>query len=418
MDCCDATGLLSFEKACNNLINDVNCTLDSEDIPLPLALNRILATDIRASLQVPASDNSAMDGYALRAGDVAANTCLKLVGQSYAGHPYSGRINPGECIRIMTGAVMPADADAVEMQENTSATGDQIYFSKPVKPGQHVRRAGEDIDRGDTVLTAGRRLTPVDIGLLASLGITSLRVYKPLRIAVFSSGDELCSPGATLTPGGIYESNGFVICAMLRKLGFDVLDLGIIVDTEQAIEDAFSRAAESSDVIISSGGVSVGDADYIKKVLLKIGEINFWKVAIKPGKPFVYGRLGKLAEKTAAPPVFFGLPGNPVSAVVTLDQLAIPALCKMAGEQVKPRLQIQAPLAHGFKRHSGRTEFLRGQLSVDDQGNATVSASTAQGSGILSSFTESNGYIVIPREKGDLQAGELVAFQPYDRALR
>ncbi|MGD9661308.1 MAG: molybdopterin molybdotransferase MoeA, partial [Porticoccaceae bacterium] len=248
MDCCNTTGLLAFETAYNHLLNDVHCTLASEEIPLASALNRILAVDICASIQVPSSDNSAMDGYALRADDLTGNHWLELVGQSYAGHPYSGRINPGECIRIMTGAVIPNDADTVEMQENTSAADNKIYFSKPVKRGQHVRRAGEDIDNGDTVLTAGRRLTPVDLGLLASLGISKVTVYKPLRVAVFSSGDELCSPGTPLIPGCIYESNSFVICAMLRKLGFNVTDLGVIADTEQAIEDVFSTAAKTSDV--------------------------------------------------------------------------------------------------------------------------------------------------------------------------
>lgn len=418
MDCCHSEGLLPFEDACEQLLASVSCNLDSEEVPLASALDRILATDIRASVQVPSSDNSAMDGYAFHATDLDNNTHLHLVGQSLAGHPYRGLIRRGECIRIMTGAVIPEGADTVEMQENTYVSDDIVYFTKVVKQGQHIRHGGEDVKQGDTILRAGHRLSTLDFGLLAAQGITHLQVYKPLSISVFSSGDELRNPGESLTDGNIYDSNRFSILAILTKLGFNVIDLGVIKDTEQAIEDTFMGAAENSDVIISSGGVSVGDADYIKSVLKKIGTVNLWKVAIKPGKPFVFGHIKKRSETPSPQPVFFGLPGNPVSAVVTLDQLAIPALRKLAGENHIERLQFKVPLAHDLKRQSGRTEFLRGRLNTDFQGDITVSAHSSQGSGVLSSFTESNGYIVVPSEKGQLQAGEMVTFQPYASVLR
>lgn len=408
MGCCDALGLMPLNEAINQLLNSVKPLTQVETVGLELCLDRILAADITAPINVPGYDNSAMDGYAIRSEDInASNKTLTQVGKSFAGAPYAEKLQAGQCVRIMTGAQIPAGADTVVMQEDTSANNHAITFLTAIKPGSHIRKAGEDIRLGEVVLQKGRRLRPADLGLLASLGLAEVNVYRPLRIALFSTGDELRLPGQVLDLGCIYDSNRFVVDAMLKRLGIDILNLGILPDDKDALRSAFEDAASSCDAIITSGGVSVGEADYTKDILDELGKVNFWKVAIKPGKPFAFGHVGAA--------VFFGLPGNPVSATVTFHQLALPAIQRMTGELTEPPITVQATTEHKLRKHPGRTDFQRGVLTQLEDGSWQVCDTGSQGSGMLSSMVKSNCYIRLGADVGNIEAGELVDVIPYDR---
>lgn len=308
----------------------------------------------------------------------------------------------------MTGALIPAGADCVVMQENTQAQGETITPTQSARPGENIRKRGEDITEGDQVLSKGKRLGPVDIGLLASLGIHQVSVYRRLRVAVLSTGDELTPPGQALPAGNIYDSNRYAIIAVLQRLAVEVLDIGLIPDQPDAIRSALTQAAEQADAVISSGGVSVGDADFVKDILAELGQIGFWKVAIKPGKPFAFGSLGQAR--------FFGLPGNPVSALVTLHQLALPILQHMAGEVSESPLTLNVKATSVFKKRPGRTDYQRARLS-DINGENQVASDRAQGSGILTSFTHANCYVVLEQERGKVEEGETVRVLPFDRFL-
>lgn len=408
MGCCNAPGLMPLEDAINQLLNSVKPLTHTESVQLELSLDRILAADITAPINVPGYDNSAMDGYALRAEDITAdNNTLTQAGKSFAGAPYPDTLQAGQCVRIMTGAQIPSGADTVVMQEDTACDNEQITFLTSIKPGSHIRKAGEDICNGEVVLEKGRRLRPADLGLLASLGLAEVTVYRKLRIALFSTGDELRLPGQALDPGCIYDSNRFVVEAMLKRLGIDILNLGILPDEKDALRSAFDDAASSCDAIITSGGVSVGEADYTKDILDELGKVNFWKVAVKPGKPFAFGHVGAA--------VFFGLPGNPVSAAVTFHQLALPAIQKMAGEIAEPTLSVQAYTEHTLRKHPGRTDFQRGVLTQQEDGSWQVCDTGSQGSGMLSSMVKSNCYIRLESAAGNTAAGDIVEVIPYDR---
>jgi molybdopterin molybdotransferase len=364
-----------------------------------------LAQDVKSTLNVPPHDNSGMDGYALRAEDLADTDALTLVGESFAGHPFDGEITVGQCARIMTGATIPAGADTVIMQERTQVDGNTIRFSVKPAVGNNVRRKGEDIADGDVVLTQGRKITAADIGLLASLGIAKVTVSRQLVVALFSTGDELKVPGETLGYGDIYESNRYTVAAMMQRLGVKILDLGIIADDKDAIRQAFKTADEQADVVVSSGGVSVGDADYTKDILEEQGEIGFWKLAIKPGKPFAFGKLPNS--------FFIGLPGNPVSAMVTFHQLAVPTLRKMMGQGDFENPRIKATLTSPIKKKPGRTDYQRGIFTIDN-GQATVCTTGSQGSGILSSMSVGNCYIILPLDGGSVESGEPVEVELFD----
>ncbi len=409
MSCCDTSGLMPFDQALGRLLASVEASKQTQQVALEDCLDRILCQDLQAPINVPGYDNSAMDGYALRAQDLTSPKALQLVGKSFAGQPFEGELQAGQCVRIMTGAQIPSGADCVIMQEDTRTEGEQVHFSRAATPGSHIRRAGEDIQQSSCVLNAGRRLGPADIGLLASLGLTQVEVMQPLRVALLSTGDELRLPGATLDSGCIYDSNRFVVAAMLKRLGVELLDLGIVADNKNSLRQALQQAADSCDVVISSGGVSVGDADYIKEILLELGQVDFWKVAIKPGKPFAFGQLGKA--------IFFGLPGNPVSAAVTFHQLALPTLRKMAGECVTPELILNAKTHHNLNKRPGRTDFQRGLLTQGAQGEQLVCDTGSQGSGMLSSMSHSNCYIKLAANCDGVSAGESVSVIPYDRWL-
>ncbi|MBL0596627.1 molybdopterin molybdotransferase MoeA [Aeromonas jandaei] len=404
----DTSGLLPLSDALQGMLEQLACCCDSEQLPLPQALGRILASDIASPLAVPPFDNSAMDGYAVRLADLAAGIPLIMAGKAFAGQPYQGEWPAGHCVRIMTGAPVPAGTDAVVMQEETRADGDRITFLAQPEPGQNIRRAGSDIGKGACVLQAGTRLTPREMPLLASLGIATVPVRRPLKVAIFSTGDELKPVGTPLAHGDIYDSNRYGVRAMLARLGCDCLDLGIIPDDPAQLRAAFIRADEEADVLITTGGVSVGEADFTKQLLDELGEIGFWKLAIKPGKPFAFGRLPRAW--------FFGLPGNPVSAMVTFDQLVQPALAKLAGQRFERPLQLQAVTTEQLKKSPGRLDFQRGILSQGPNG-LEVRSTGSQDSAVFSSLSRANCYIILERERGRVAVGETVTVEPFGGLL-
>ncbi len=408
-DCCAKPGLLTLDQALQQLTTSVSPVQECERIPLALADGRVLAEAVISSIQVPPHNNSAMDGYALRANDLQTTQTLPLTGESFAGHPFVGECPAGHCIRIMTGATIPQGTDTVVMQEHTEVTEFGIRFLKPVSQGSNIRLAGEDIPQGATVLAAGHRLRPQDLGLLASLGLAEVVVYRKVKVAVFSTGDELKLPGEALAQGEIYDSNRIVITTLLHRLGMEVLDLGKLPDNPDAIRAALVRANQEADGVITSGGVSVGEADYTKEVLAELGTTHFWKLAIKPGKPFAYGQLSDS--------VFFGLPGNPVSATITLHILAVPALRIMSGERVQPLTPFYATTHTRLKKAPGRREFQRGLLSTDDHGEPIVVTTGSQGSGILRSMSVANCYMILPEESQGAEAGDKVLVLPFDNLL-
>ncbi|MFB2872580.1 molybdopterin molybdotransferase MoeA [Aeromonas jandaei] len=404
----DTSGLLPLSDALQGMLEQLACCCDSEQLPLPQALGRILASDIASPLAVPPFDNSAMDGYAVRLADLAAGIPLIMAGKAFAGQPYQGEWPAGHCVRIMTGAPVPAGTDAVVMQEETQADGDRITFLAQPEPGQNIRRAGSDIGKGACVLQAGTRLTPREMPLLASLGIATVPVRRPLKVAIFSTGDELKPVGTPLAHGDIYDSNRYGVRAMLARLGCDCLDLGIIPDDPAQLRAAFIRADEEADVLITTGGVSVGEADFTKQLLDELGEIGFWKLAIKPGKPFAFGRLPRVW--------FFGLPGNPVSAMVTFDQLVQPALAKLAGQRFERPRQLQAVTTEPLKKSPGRLDFQRGILSQGPNG-LEVRSTGSQDSAVFSSLSRANCYIILERERGRVAVGETVTVEPFGGLL-
>ena len=350
MDHCAQPGLLPIEEAISRIFNSLNPIQEVEIVPLQAALDRVLAADINAPINVPGADNSAMDGYALRAQDCANE--LNIIGQSLAGHPFSGAIEAGQALRIMTGALIPPGADAVVMQENTLRNNEILTITQAVSAGENIRYAGEDITLDSQVFSAGRRITALDIGLLASLGIAQVNVLRRLRVAILTTGDELLIAGAAPAAGKIFDSNRPLLTALLTRLSVELLDLGVVPDQPAALRDAFNQAMQSADVVISTGGVSVGDADYTKEILAELGEINFWKIAMKPGKPFAFGKLGS--------GYFFGLPGNPVSTAVTYHQLVVPGLRHLAGETFTDsdtQQSLNAIASHAIKKQPGPHRF-------------------------------------------------------------
>jgi molybdopterin molybdotransferase len=408
-DCCSTPGLLPFEQALETMLLQVSPVKETLILPISQALNYVLAQDITSPLNVPPHDNSAMDGYGFALESLVVNKTLTLVGRSMAGSPFQGICQPGECIRIMTGAKMPRGCDSVEMQENVKVDNNHITFLQEKIYGSHVRKAGEDIQINQDVLKSDHKLSAVDIGVLASLGVADIIVYRKVKVAILATGDELRLPGQTLRSGDIYESNSFVLAAMLEKLHVNVIDFGIIEDDFSAIKAAFVSADEQADAVISSGGVSVGDADYTKTVLDELGEIGFWKIAMKPGKPFAFGKLNNS--------IFFGLPGNPVSALVTFHQLVLVVLTKMQNAKNLKRTHLTVKCSSELIKSPGRMDFQRGIFSVNDEGENVVTSTGAQGSGILSSLAKANCYIILPRGQGKVVAGEKVNIQLFDHFL-
>ncbi|MEN9849462.1 MAG: hypothetical protein RL368_2202 [Pseudomonadota bacterium] len=397
---------LSVEEASQRIQTLLPVITTCEYLPLRDALGRVLAASIISPSNVPAHVNAAMDGYAIAAADLPTTgmQTLAVIGSAWAGKSFAGMVARGQCVRIMTGAVMPLGTDTVLMQERVEISGAQIRFMAGEKAGQNVRQAGEDVALGQVVLEAGAYLNPAQLGVLASLGIVEVQVKRRLRVAFFSTGDELCSVGQTLGMGQIYDSNRYTLFAMLQRLGVEILDMGVVRDQRESLQQVLSSAAAQADVIISSGGVSVGDADVTKQVFSELGQINFWKIAMKPGRPLTFGTMqGR---------VFFGLPGNPVAVMVTFYQFVQPALRKMQGS-TSETLLFKARSLSAFKKKPGRTEFIRAHFKKSESGEWQVQCSSEQGSGILRSMSEANCFIILPRTQGDVAQGDWVEVQAF-----
>ena len=409
-DCCadGHTGpALKLADALARILADVQPVDGAEKLAVRDALGRVLFADVVSGINVPSHTNSAMDGYALDGDDLATEDEVRLtvIGTSAAGRPFDGEVVTGQCVRILTGASMPPGTDTVVMQENVTRDGDAVTLHGNQRTGQHVRQAGEDIAAGSVALRAGTQLMPAALGLLASLGISEVGVRRRPRVAFFSTGDELKGVGQPLGAGQIYDSNRYTIYGMLTRLGIETFDMGVVPDEREAVEQAFAEAARHADAVVTSGGVSVGDADYVTQTLERMGSVGFWKVAMKPGRPLAFGHLDKA--------LFFGLPGNPVSVMATFYQLVQPALQALAGiPDPAPPLTTAALAAGPLHKKPGRREFQRGLLVRGDDGCLVVHAGS-EGSGILSSMSAANCFIVLPEDAGPVAAGDEVMVQPF-----
>ena len=416
---CDMEGVLSLAQARAALADLLEPCCQTETVALGQALGRILAEPVSARLASPLFDNSAMDGFALKAADLAVTTSLTICGTALAGHPFCGEWPDGAVVRIMTGAPVPEGAATVVMQEQTRSVGaGVIELLAPARAGQNIRLRGEDIQLGQPVLAAGESLNARNLPLLAAVGVGEVRVFKPLRVAFFSSGDELKGVDEELAFGQIVDSNRYAIAALLRRLGCELLDLGVIPDDKAALRNAFLQADQQADVLITSGGVSVGEADYTKEILAELGDVAFWKVAIKPGKPFACGRLVKAPRRSW----FFGLPGNPVSALVTFLLLVRPALEQLMGRTSVEPLPLKARASQRLKLSAGRIDFQRGIATLDEQGELTVAQAGEQGSGMFMALARANCLIcldaaVYPGLQA-LEAGSRVQVLLFDEVLR
>lgn len=413
MDCCSQLGLQPFQKMRQHILDTVEAPVPSENhietLSIELAQGRVLARAVSSNISVPPFHNSAMDGYAIAYADQVAGAKL-LQSQTIFAGDNPAPLMPGTCVRIMTGAPMPEGADTVVMQENVQRfeSTEEIWIAFPydLQQGSNVRKLGSDVNQGEKVLDAGCRLQSAHIAQLAVLGIAQVEVYKQLTVAVFSTGDELVVPGEALKPGQIYDSNRIAVVSVLQNLGVNILDLGILPDEPALLRTTMLKAADQSDVIVSSGGVSVGEADYTKAILDELGKVEFWKLAIKPGKPFAYGKIGTTD--------FMGLPGNPVSALVTFYQLVVPALLIRMGSDWQPPVQFKARLeGTQLKKKPGRMDFQRGVFTVAGNGDIVVTSSGYQCSAMFTSMVNSNCFIVLERERADVEAGEWVTVEPF-----
>lgn len=408
-NCCDEfdPNALNVEQAREKILSNIKPLADIEITPIRNALNCVLAKTVKSTINVPSHTNSAMDGYAISNDDIpkTGTADLHIAGTVMAGKPIAITIASGECARIMTGGKMPVGTDTVVMQEHVEREDDRITISSSHKAGQNVRQAGEDLAKGEIVFQPGRQLTPADIGMLASIGDANTSVFRKPKVAFFSTGDELCQVGLALEDGQIYDSNRYTIDGMLRRLGVELIDMGVIPDKRELIEAAFNSAVEKADVLITTGGVSVGEADFVKETLEKLGQVGFWKIAMKPGRPLAFGQIENCQ--------FFGLPGNPVSAMVTFYQFVQPALLRLMGiEDVLPKFLLLKTTSQ-LKKRPGRLEFQRGMISVDNNGEMIVTSVGAQGSGILSSMSKANCFIELPLETSVVDTGEFVKVQPF-----
>ncbi|MBU3619715.1 gephyrin-like molybdotransferase Glp [Polynucleobacter sp. JS-Fieb-80-E5] len=396
---------------------------DVETVALDQAINRILAVDLLSPIDVPAADNSAMDGFAFDGQCLDTNSTaitLRVIGTALAGKPFEGRIGPGECLKIMTGAVMPAGCDTVIPQEFTSAKDENVIEFKQdqLKPGENRRLRGEDLQKGKPAIAAGRLLRPSDLGLAASLGIASLPVKRKLKVAILSSGDELRALGQALDAGSIYDSNRYSLTGLLNRLNLEIIDCGIVRDDPTSLKQAFIEAASKADVLISSGGVSVGEADFTKQIMQELGDVGFWKIAMRPGRPMAFGVLKPVAGKSPSrKTLFFGLPGNPVAVMVTFYQFVRAALLQLNGaNQTEPPL-TQAIAEAPIRKKPGRTEFQRAILGRGADGKPTVRLTGSQGAGILRSMSEANCFVILAHEQGNVAAGDWVDIALFDGLL-
>jgi len=405
MSCCDTTGLLSITDAIERMKTIPSNNKSLLSIEIDSAFGHVLAEDVISSVQVPPQDNSAMDGYAVNNLGCNDDHVYTIVGNVLAGQVYQDTLGPGECVRIMTGASIPCGTQAVVMQEYAIAQQQQVTFNKKLTPGAHIRRAGEDIANNQIILTAGTVLGAAQLGLLSATGHDTVNVALPLTVGIFATGDELLTPKEQPKTGHIYESNRIVCTSKLRALGCRVIDFGIVADTKAALIQTFDNAAQQCDIVITSGGVSVGDADFVKEVLVENGQIDFWKIAIKPGKPFAFGQYRNK--------VFFGLPGNPVASFVTFDVLVAPIIKHMQGQKNTSLITLTANCNSDIHKRGGRADYQRGYV-WHDNGQLNVKSAGAQGSHILSSLSQANAYIVLNEHQETITAGDSVSVILFD----
>ena len=401
------TPWLNVNDAISRMTSAVKKIQNTEVVTLRDALNRVLAKEVISSINVPPYANSAMDGYAFNAVDLpeSGEATVTMIGKSFAGIPFDGEVKAGECVRIMTGAAMANGTDTVIMQEQVKVDGDAITIQSGHCKNENVRHIGEDIKDGDTVLNVGQQLTPAELGVLASLGVAKVTVFKKIRVAFFSTGDELRNVDETLEPGQIYDSNRYTLFGMLSNLGVELIDMGIIPDDRTAVEKAFIQASEQADAIMTSGGVSVGEADFVKETLDKLGKVDFWKIAMKPGKPLAFGFVNDA--------VFFGLPGNPVSVMATFYQFALPTLKTIMGHNITKPTMIKIACKTDLRKAPGRTDFQRGIMRTNERGELVVESIGMQASHVLSGMSKANCFIILPQESGNVKAGTLVDVQPF-----
>jgi molybdopterin molybdotransferase len=395
---------LRVDKAREAILACLSPIEQTEKIEVREALGRVLGEDIVPSINVPAHDNSAMDGYAVRSSDLQGEISLEEIGSALAGRPFHGSVGPGQCVRIMTGGVMPEGTDTVVIQEIVKKQGNRISVPAGQKPRQNVRYAGEDLKVGIPVLKSGKLLKPADIGLIASLGMGEVKVKRKLRVAFFATGDELASIGTPLKEGEVYDSNRYTLHGMLARLAVEIIDMGVVRDDPAALEKAFLTASKH-DVIITTGGVSVGEADFVKQLMARLGEVLFWKIAMRPGRPMAFGKIGNA--------FLFGLPGNPVAVMVTFYQFVRDALIRLSGRNDDPLPLLKAVASENLRKVPGRTEYQRGILFRDGM-DWKVRTTGQQGSGVLRSMSEANCFIVLEHERAAVKAGELVSVQLFE----
>lgn len=384
----------------------------TEQVGIFDALGRVLANDLVSPISVPPHDNSAMDGYAFDGAQLGADALqLEVVGTALAGKAWQGEVRAGQCVKIMTGAIMPAGLDTVVPQEFTKPLADGRVEIPPgiLRPGDNRRHQGEDLMRGHPALRAGERLGPAACGLVASLGIAQVEVCRRLKVAYFSTGDEILSLGEPQREGAVYDSNRYTVHAMLSRLGCEVIDLGVVRDEPALLERAFRDAAAGADAIITSGGVSVGEADFTKAMMKKLGDVAFWKIAMRPGRPMAVGRIGEA--------VLFGLPGNPVAVMVTFLAFVRPALLRMMGARVTAPVYLKARSAEAMRKKPGRTEYQRGTVTRGEDGSLQVRTTGNQGSGVLSSMVQANGLIVLHHGQGNVAVGDEVDVMMFEGVL-
>jgi molybdopterin molybdotransferase len=402
------SGLKSYQEALDLLLSHAAPVAETETVPLCAALGRVLARPVSSLIDVPGWDYSAMDGYAVRASDVPSPGTTLPVSQRIPAGAAPGPLQPGTAARIFTGAPIPAGCDSVVIQEVCRAEGDSVTVDAPVSPDQNIRRRGEDIARGAEIIAAGTRLAPQHLGLAASVGVAELNVYRRLKVAVFTSGDELVSPGEPLAPGKIYNSNRYTATGLLQSLGCEVIDLGIVADDLEATVAAMRRASEQADLVLATGGVSVGEEDHVKPAVERLGSLDMWKIAIRPGKPVAFGRIGDAH--------FLGSPGNPVSLFVTFLLFARPFILRRQGMVAVEPLAVQAVADFDWPRPDKRREFHRARLWRAADGVARLSVHPSRSSGVLSSVTWANGLVVIP-EGRSVSRGDTLDFLPFAELL-
>lgn len=408
---------ITVESARQKILEKISPIDSTEKITLYQSLNRVLAENIVSKINVPGHTNSAMDGYALSGDELLDNKTreYKIIGTAYAGRPFkdqnsNDQCQAGECVRIMTGAAMPAGTDTVVMQEHSEKTNDTtVQFTSGHRKGQNVRAAGEDIAQGSIALKQGHHIQPADLGVLASIGIAEITVYRQPRIAFFSTGDELRFVGEPLEKGDIYDSNRYSLHGMLSQLNVDIIDLGVVGDKLEDLRAAFETASSKADLVITTGGVSVGEADFVKNVIEEMGKIHIWKIAMKPGRPITFGELDQA--------VFFGLPGNPVAVMTTFYHFVLPAIQQLSGEGARSPLTFEVKCSSALKKRPGRFECLRGILSRNETGQLTVCVTGKQGSGILTSMSRANCLILLDENCNGVDIGDSVTVQPFNTYL-